>query len=93
MTARPLIHGRVATLRSCWSAPSSTVDGSVHMRIGTFAPGISTYDISSSFPRKTTEALNSKTGAKVNERDNGPASTAMRAIDIVSRGRPRAASD
>ncbi len=47
MTARPLIHGRVATLRSCCSAPSSTPAGSVHIRIGTFAPGISTYDMTS----------------------------------------------
>lgn len=51
MTARPLIQGSVATLRSCCIATSSTLAGSVHMRMGTFAPGTSTYDIVPRFPR------------------------------------------
>ncbi|CAG7596792.1 hypothetical protein SBRY_10032 [Actinacidiphila bryophytorum] len=40
-----MIQGSVATLRSCCIAPSSTVDGSVHMRIETRAPGTSVYDM------------------------------------------------
>src|SRR5258708_33577798 len=38
MTARPSTHGRFATLRSCSSATSSTLAGSVHIRIGTRPP-------------------------------------------------------
>ncbi|KQX90850.1 hypothetical protein ASD51_20905 [Streptomyces sp. Root55] len=52
MTARPLIQGSVDTFRSCCIAPSSTDAGSAHIRIGTFAPGTSTYDITPRFPRK-----------------------------------------
>ncbi|GAA2292172.1 hypothetical protein GCM10010431_07420 [Streptomyces kunmingensis] len=39
------------------------------------------------------ESGNANTGAKVDERDDGPASTAMRAIDIVSTGRLVAATE
>jgi hypothetical protein len=88
-----LIHGSVATFWSWRRATSSTDAGSVHMRMGTFAPGISTYDIPSSFPRKATKVIERKTGAKVDVWDNGPAFTAVRAIHIVSRGRPHAATE
>ncbi|GEC04716.1 hypothetical protein SSP24_23710 [Streptomyces spinoverrucosus] len=93
MTASPLIHGSVATFRSCWSATSSTVAGSVHIRIGTFAPGISTYDITSSFPRKKIKSLETQNRRKVDVTDNGPAFTAVRAIHIVSRASPGTSSD
>ncbi len=60
ITARPLIHGRVATFRSCCIATSSTEAGSAHIRIGTWAPGTSTYDITSSIPPKIHEKRKSR---------------------------------